>query len=241
VIAIDRALEQVLLYAVVAGLIAAVASSIALGLKRRPAASTLVLAIWSAFLIYAGWAMSVVKPGPEYFERYLGKRTYLVSWHYAPLGIQGSNQGRIDEFDINLCLNNLRGSYGESCVANDRTQVFVALREGGITPLGKLDERTWRAHMSEMQRAEARYGHDAYVHKRPPDARGQTIITLYHVRQDAEGRLMRLVVCRQSGQCQHHALVDDYSLSYNANDSAFSMWETMDRNLADLINSWRIQ
>jgi hypothetical protein len=238
---IDQVSAQVWQYAVLACLLAAVASSIALALKRRRVASGLVLTVWGVCLMYAGWAMSVVKPGPEYFERYLGKRTYLVSWHYAPLGIQGPNQGRTDEFDINLCLNSLRGSYGESCVANDGTRVFVALREGGITPLGKLDERTWRAHMSEMQRAEPRYGHDAYVYKRTPDARGQTIITLYHVRQDAEGRLMRLVVCRQSGQCQHHALVDDYSLSYNASDSAFSMWETMDRNLADLINSWRIQ
>jgi hypothetical protein len=237
---IDRIVAQILVYSVPAGLLAAVASSIALALKRRPTASSLVLTIWGAFLIYSGWALSAVKQGPEYFERHLGTRTYLISWHYAPLGPSSLNQRGMNDFNFNLCLNSFRGGYGESC-DHDTTSVMVGMREGGITPLGKLDERTWRTHMSEMQPAEPRYGHDTYVYTRPPDTRGQTISALYHVRQDAEGRLIRLVVCPQSGRCHHHALVDDYSLSYTANDSAFSMWETTDRNLADLINSWRIQ
>jgi len=65
---IDRAINQVWQYAVLACLLAAVASSIALALKRRSVASSLIITIWGVFLIYSGWALSVMKPGPEYLR-----------------------------------------------------------------------------------------------------------------------------------------------------------------------------
>lgn len=233
---IDRALEQVLLHALVGSLLAALASSIALALKRRLVASSLFITIWSVVLIHSGWALSVVKPGPEYFERYFGTRSYLISWHFAPLGTR--HEARTDGFDFNVCLNTLQGGYGAACRENDLTQVTVSLREDGFTGLGKFDERYWRAHISEMEQAEPRYGHDTYVYT-PPQGRAHT--TRYHVRRDAEGRLMRLVVCYHFARCKHHALVDDYALSYDANNPAFSQWETTDRKLADLITSWRVR
>jgi hypothetical protein len=231
---VDRAIAQVWLYAVATSLLAAVASSIALALKRRPVASGLVVSIWSVFLIYAGWALSVVKPGPEYFERFLGTHAYLISWHYAPFGTR--HGARTDGFDVNVCLNTLQGGYGGTCKENDQTQVMMSLREGGFTGLGKFDERYWRAHISEMERAEPRYGHDTYIYT--PRSAAQVTTTRYHIRYDAEGRLVRLVACR-FGRCKHHALVDDYALSYDANNDAFSQWETTDRKLAGLFNSWR--
>ena len=232
---IDRVIEQILLHAVVASLLAAVASSIALALKRRSVASSLILTIWGIFLIHAGWALSIVKPGPEYFERYLGAHTYLISWHYASLGLR--RDASTDGFDVNVCLYTFQGGYGGTCKENDQTQVMVSLREGGFTGLGKFDERYWRAHISEMERAEPRYGHETYVHTSRSAAQVTTM--RYHIRHDAEGRLVRLVVCRHIGRCKHHALVDDYALSYDANNPALSQWETTDRKLADLISSWR--
>ena len=235
---VDRVVAQVWLYAVASSLLAAVASSIALALKRRPVASSLIIAILGVFLIYSGWALSAVKPGPEYFERYLGTHAYLISWHYAPLGVRGRHQDRANEFDITLCLNTLQGGYGGGC--NDQTRVVVSLRENGLTAWGRSEEDFWRARVLEMKQAEPRYGHSAYVRNLPPDTQGRANTMLYYVRYD-EGRLMRLVVCRHSGKCAHHTLVEDYAFTYEASDSSFSKWETTDRKLADLIDSWRIR
>jgi hypothetical protein len=235
---IDRAIAQVWQYAALACLSAAVASSVALALRRRLVASTLIITIWGTFLIYSGWALSVMKPGPEYFERYLGTHTYRISWHYAPLGLRGLHQQKPDEFDVNLCLNTFRGGYGGSC-GDDDTRIVVSLRASGFTARGRAEENFWQTRVFEMKQAEPRYDHDAYLSGLPPllKARGDT--TLYYVRHDGEGRLMRLVVCPQFGNCMHHALVEDYALSYEARDSSFSKWETTDRKLAELINSWR--
>jgi hypothetical protein len=233
---LDRATTDAFICAVAASLFAAVGSSIALAFKRRLIASSLVVTIWIGLLVYSRLALSDVKPGPEHFERYLAAQIFRIPWQYGFVQYSQHAEG----FDVMLCLSTLQGQYGQNC--SDRTIVMVWSREGGFTSWGKSDERNWRSRISEMKQDEPHYGHDTYVQTRSPDAQGRVSTTWYYVRHDSEGRLARLVVCEDLAfrKCKHHALVDRYSLSFDANDSAFPTWETTDRGLADLINSWRV-
>jgi hypothetical protein len=64
--------------ALASGALAAAASSVALALKFRAAASAFVVVIWSVVIFGTAGARLFVKPGPEYFERHLGQQVFSV-------------------------------------------------------------------------------------------------------------------------------------------------------------------
>src|SRR5262245_9401299 len=68
----DRFTIQAVYFALAVSFVAAIGSSILLALKFRVAASAAVVGCWSVFLVGATGARLLVKPGPEYFQRYVG-------------------------------------------------------------------------------------------------------------------------------------------------------------------------
>jgi hypothetical protein len=76
--------------------VVALASSLLLAEKCRRATIVLVVGSWGIFALGLGLATLLVKPGPEYFERYAGSERFLVPWRYQPLSDQPNASGFSD-------------------------------------------------------------------------------------------------------------------------------------------------
>ena len=122
-------------FALAVSFIGAIGSSTFLALKLRVAASAVVVGCWSVFLVGATGAWLLVKPGPEYFQRYVGAERFSVPCRYRPGGEDRPN--RVG-FSVFLCLSNLRGNDDENC--HDAQQFWIHPSENGFTPLS-LDVR----------------------------------------------------------------------------------------------------
>jgi len=214
------------------GAFAAVASSLALALEFRAAASVLVVAIWSAAILGTQGARLFVKPGPEYFERHLGQRVYLIPWQYAPLGPgESAEQHRHENgFSANLCLSNLKGSYDQGCRDSQHPQLSVSPKD-----FEGFDIEFWRKYRSQMSAEPERSGYQSYAYS---FASGPTRVEHYYVRQDSEGRVTRLVVCSVGNEdlCSHHAQMANYWISYVA---PVTEGDALDGKLEGLVESWR--
>lgn len=220
-------------FALLAGVLAVAASSIALALKFRVAASIMVVAIWSIVIFGTQGARLLVKPGPEYFERHIGQQTFDVPWLYSPdrPGSAAEDPHAIG-LSVKLCLSNLRGRYDQDCLRQFR-QLQVFPKEENVFD---FEVEFWRRRSSEMSPAGEHEGYQSYTYSFQGGS--PTHVSRYLLRRDAGGRLTRLVVCRQNTDefCSHHALAGNYWLIY---DAALTDGETLDGKLAGLVESWR--
>ncbi|TQF43349.1 hypothetical protein UNPF46_01765 [Bradyrhizobium sp. UNPF46] len=220
----------------VAGALAAVASSIALALKFRATASLLVLVTWGAAVAGTQVARSFVKPGPEYFERHVGSEVFFVPWQYVPAGPGASVREISNEngFSAALCLPSLKGRAENDC---------TFIRQLSVLPDGEsiadFDLENWRKHRIEMSPGPDRSGYQSFSLSYTAQPGGPTRIQHYLARLNPDGQLTRLVVCRLEDEksCRHHALVGKYWLGYDAGLSEAD--DALDRKLAALIELWR--
>lgn len=134
-------------FALASGALAAAASSIALALKFRAAASAFVVVIWSVVIFGTRGARLFVKPGPEYFERHLGQQVFSVPWLYAPAGPGRSTEENPHEigFFAHLCLSNLKGAYDQECHHGQQLSVLSKARM-----FVDFDVDFWRRRGSQM-------------------------------------------------------------------------------------------
>jgi hypothetical protein len=202
-------------------------------LKFRVLASASVIAIWSVVICATQGARSLVKPGPEYFERHLGQQVYSVPWQYAPVGIGQSadqNPHQIG-FPATLCLSNLKGTYDQDCRGGQ--QLYVSPKDRA-----PLDIHLWQQRGSQSSPEPGRDGYQSFVENYTLPTGGPATVVHYFVRQDSDGQLTRLVTCRLNSEdfCSHNALVGEYWLSYSA---ALTEGDVLDGKLAALVESWR--
>jgi hypothetical protein len=238
--------------AMVASVAAAVSPSIALAFKFRITASTLAVGCWgvifASYLLLRLLGISGVERltgvGPQQIEHSIGSQRFDVPEPYQPLSVPDRyrppsagvlNLPDLPGFGFWVCGSNLPGRYDERC--RGLTQVTVTPIETGFDR--QYDVSFWRDRSSEMTTGEIRSGHQEYIYVTAPDDQGQTATTRYFVRQTPEGRLLRLAACSSFGHCRHHVRAADYALSYDAAESTLADWETKDRELTTLINSWR--
>src|SRR5262245_53721632 len=104
----DRFAIQVAYVAQAANLVAAVASSVLLALRRRFAAAAVVVGCFGVLLVGTTGAGLLVRAGPEHFIRYVGTERFSVPWQYNPRGEERPNNFG---FRVTLCASNLRGTY----------------------------------------------------------------------------------------------------------------------------------
>ncbi|WP_144441243.1 hypothetical protein [Bradyrhizobium sp. CCGE-LA001] len=219
-----------------AGAFAAVAASIALALKFRATASVMVIAIWSAIVVGTPLARAFVKPGPEYFVRHVGSEVFFVPWQYIPAApgasvVEVSNE---NGFSAALCLSNLKGRGDADC--SRIQQLRVLPNEEGAAD---FDLKNWRKYRTEMRPGPDRLGYQSFDLTDTARPVGPTRVQHYFARQNSDGQLTRLVVCRLDDEkfCRHHALVGKYWLGYDA--SVAEADEKLDDRLAALVESWR--
>jgi hypothetical protein len=224
-------------FVMVTSVIAALASSIALALKFRTTASVLVVAIWSVILFGTPAARLFVQPGPEYFERHLGQQVFLVPWRYGPAGFGSARQDPHEiGFSAHLCISNLKGAYDNDCRGGK--QLYIVSRDWALSD---FDVDFWRRRGSQMSPGPGREGYKSYAYEHTFPAGSQTrVVNYYFVRQDSEGRITRLVVCRFSNEdsCSHHALLANFGLRY---DAPLTEGDNLDGRLASLVESWRMK
>jgi hypothetical protein len=232
---LDRFIIQAVYIVPVISLAAAVASSLLFTLKLRLAASVAVVGGYSVLFVGVTGARLVVKPGPEHFERYVGTERFSVPWQYAP---RGEGRPISGGFYVVICPSNLRGTYDKLCRDPQRQQFSIYPSDTGFDRIFHVG--FWRSRLSEMKIGEVRHGHQSYSYTFTSPAGGRRATTEYLARYDQEGKLTRLVVCYSPRSCLH-ARVRNYVLSYPAEGSALSEWQTMDRKLADLVDSWRVR
>jgi hypothetical protein len=226
-------------FAVVASAIAGVASSIALLLKFRLAASLFVVGIWSAILLGVPGARLFVQSGPEYFIRHLGEQKFKIPWQYEPSHVMGSTEEDSTAFGFNfqLCESGFKGAQDPDCVGR-HTEVRVFPKKANLTNLG-IDQSPLRKNLPQMRLEPDRDGYQSYAYDVAPPP-GSTVapeVTHYYVRRNSEGQITRFVVCRSEPICDQGAVVSDYVLSYAA---ALDDAEMMQAKLMRLIDSWRV-
>lgn len=219
---------------------AAFLSSVALTYTFRVTASALVVCCWGLIaalclllhvLGFSGVQL-LTGLGPRQIEHYIGPKGFVVPEQYRPAATDTLN---LPGFGFWICGSNLPEGYEKRCGAF--TQVTVSQTETGFER--RYDVSFWRDRLPEMKTGEIRSGHREYTYVTAPDDQGQTATTRYFVRQTPEGRLLRLVACTSFGHCRHHVRAADYALSYDAPESTLADWETKDRELTALIDSWR--
>jgi hypothetical protein len=222
------------MFVLAAAAFAAVTSSIALTFKFRVVASALVVAVWMVITFGTPGARLFVKPGPEYFERHAGGQVFSVPWQYRPAGPgRSTDQANQIGFSAMLCLSNLKGNFDEDCLGGQ--QLYVLSKEDGFTD---FELNFWRKRSSQMSPEPARNGYQSFAYSVGLPTGGPTLDERYFVRQDSQGQLTRLVVCRLGNEnfCSHHALVGNYWLRY---DAPLTDGDTLDGKLAALVDSWR--
>lgn len=200
-------------------LVVALASSLLLAEKCRRATIALVVGGWGVFALGLGLAVLLVKPGPEYFERYAGAERFLVPWRYQPLGEDQPNK---NGFSIRLCIDSLKGTYDEGC--GGKAQAWVHAPEQALNDMAA--KHGWHRALTAGTSLD---GHEFYEGRR----------TRYYLRHDTEGRVTRFVACFATS-CRHHVITPHYVLGYDTLNR-LAGWELTDRKLIDLINSWRVQ
>ena len=230
----DRASLQVLPIALGVALFAAVASSLALALRRREIAFYVVTACWIVLTIGSTFYLASIDKGPQQFDRYAGEQHLRIPWQYDP---RGSDEPGPNGVSVRLCLDTLRGAYDASC--HDSKQVT-------IYPLD--DRRLRHVEVPRYQRSESedqptgiRDGHQGYVHTTPAEGQRKAITSYYYRLTNSEGSLQRTVSCYGFGSCDHRAIAGSYVLIYQAPESAFPQWNAMDQKLAVLVDSWAMQ
>ena len=218
------------------GAFAAVASSIALALKFRATASVLVIAIWSITIAGNQIARSLVKPGPEYFERHVGPDVFLVPWQYVPASPGSSVEEVSHDIGLSaaLCLSNLKGRGDAGCGFIQQLRVLPNEEK-----LADLDLKSWRKSRTEMTPGPDRGGYQSFDLSYTAQAGVLMRVQHYFVRLDSDGQLTRLVVCALNDErfCRHHALAGKYWLGYDGD--LVKADDALDGKLAALVESWR--
>lgn len=214
---------------------AALASSIALGLKYRATASALVIATCTTTIAGIMIARSFVTPGPDYFERRAGQDVFLVPWKYvstspgAPLDRMPMEIG----FSVNLCFSNLGGRTDAGCRFIQDVHVLPS-ESGG----DDRDLASWTRYRSQMSPGPDRNGYRSFELSATLPS-GHLLVQHYFARLTPDGSLTRLVICRMNSEtlCTTHALVGHLWLHYQAGLAEAD--EVFDGKIAALIESWR--
>jgi hypothetical protein len=214
---------------------ASLASLIALALKFRATASALVVLTWITSIGGMQAARLFVKPGPEYFERYVGKEVFLVPWKYMQTGpgVPLDKMPKEDGFSANLCLSNLGGRTDAGCSFMQSVHV-LPIESSSSDP----DLRSWSKFRSQMKSRPDRNGYQSFDLTGTLPS-GHPLVEHYFARLNSDGQLTRLVVCHANSEklCTTHALVGNFWLGYQAGLSEAD--EALDGKLAGLIESWR--
>jgi hypothetical protein len=240
---IRKTIIAVIAAAVVASPLVAILASIAIVTGNRASASGLVAAAYLTLIGASSVALILSPRGPqEIFQRHIGKQLYLLPRHNKP---PNEVTGRLPTmalggFDFVVCLTPFEERDRSRC--QSATLVSVRPRELGLMKWS--DVAYWNDNSREMERLDDVAGHEAYmggfydlvthsVHN---------VSTLYYVRHDDAGRLLRLVRCYGSqGPCEHYTLIGDYALFYGTNKTELQQEKEIDQRLAQLIDSWRPQ
>jgi hypothetical protein len=216
-------------------LFAAVASSLALALRRRATASYFVAACWIVLTIGSAFYLSSIEKGPQQFDRYAGELHFRIPWKYGPSGSDKPTPNGISFF---LCLDSLAGRYDASCTHNKQNQVSIYPPK--LVFMGGVDESNWERFPDRWKPLPDRDGHKAYIKSIAAEANRKEITSYYFRLTDANDKLLRTVSCFENGDCSHYAWKDRYILFYTAPKSAFPEWEAMDRSLGSLVDSWAV-
>jgi hypothetical protein len=216
---IDRLYQYAAYVVMPLSLAVALASTLLTAEKCRRAAITLVVGGWGVIAFGFGLATLLVKPGPEYIERYAGAERFSVPWRYQPLDADHTSQ---NGFAIRLCLDSLQGVYDEECGSRSQAWVYPYVQSLGdiATKLG------WHRGLMAGTSLD---GHELY----------EGLRTRYYLRTDTRGQITRFVYCSRSS-CRHHVITPHYVLAYDG-WGQFADWQMMDHKLIDLISSWRVQ
>ena len=217
-------------------LLAALASSAALALKRRTVASTSVVVCWIVLIGASAGYSSFIEQGPQPFDRSVGQQHFRIPSQYAPRGVGSPTASGIS---VRLCLASLLGAHDAACSHGKQEQVSIYPPDLGFA--GSIEETSWQRHPDQMKPEGIRYQHQAYVHSIPADG-GRRGVTLYYFRlTNPEGKLVRSVTCYEAGSCQHYAMVGSHLLLYTAPEADFAEWDAIDHKLSALADSWTVQ
>jgi hypothetical protein len=229
----DRAVGRLLEVAFGIAVFAALVSSIALAVKWRTVASSVVALCWIGLVTGGAAYLGSIDKGPQYFDRYAGQQHFRIPWQYGPSGSDKPTPSGVTLF---LCLDSLLGRYETACTHGEQHQISIYPPK--LDFMGGSQENSWQRHRDQWKPAGIQDGHQAYVVSYPAEG-GRSGLTLRYFRlTNPEGDLLRAVTCHESGGCEHYALFERYVLFYTAPQPSFSQWEAMDRKLATLVDSW---
>jgi len=231
----DRALLQLLPVACGVALIAAIASSLALFLRRRTVAPYVVVASWLALVAGGALYLASIGNGPQQYDRYVGEQHLSIPWQYDPRGAATPGTSGVS-VRLRLCPDTLRGTYEPTC------------RDGKQFTVYPLDERRlqyvevprYQRNESQDRSTGVRDGHQGYIHITPAEGQRKEIKTRYYRLTNTDGSLQRTAACSGYGSCEHRAISGRYVLVYEAPETAFSQWKDMDQKLAALVDSWTV-
>jgi hypothetical protein len=229
----DRALLGLLPVAVGGALFAAVASSLALYLRRRTISSYVVAISWLVLTAGGALFLASIGKGPQQYDRYAGELHLRIPWQHGP---QGSDKPGVQGILLRLCLETLRGTYDPGCRDSKQLTIYPLddLR------LRRVEVPSYQRREAEDQPAGTRDGHQAYVHITPAEGQRKAITTRYYRLTNPDGNLQRTATCSSYGSCEHRTMSGRYVLVYDAPESAFSQWKAMDQRLGALVDSWTV-
>jgi hypothetical protein len=231
----DRALGYLLYYSFWIALLAAIASTIALGQRRRALAAASVVAVWLGLTAGGASWLALVPKGPQHFVRYAGQQKFFVPWQYDPGGSESPSRGG---FYVFLCFDSLLGKFEKTC--HRAAQLTILPAETGFD---SWEERTWQFRKGEMKPAGVRGGYQAYIDSIPAQGGRPELTTSYFRRINSQGQLRCLLICK-SGSCQRQMLVGHFILDYVTDDlvldSGFSERDELDQKLMALVSSWAV-
>jgi uncharacterized membrane protein YhaH (DUF805 family) len=231
----ERAVSRLLEVAFGVAVFAALASSIALAVKWRTAASSVVALCWIGLVAGGAVYLGSIDKGPQYFDRYAGQQHFRIPWQYGP---SGSDKPTPNGITLFLCLDSFLGRYETACTHGEQHQVSIYPPK--LDFMGGVQESSWQRHRDQWKPAGIQNGHQAYIHSIPAEG-GRSGLTIYYFRlTNSEGKLLRAVECFERGNCEHYAMVGRYLLFYTAPRSAFPEWDAMDRKLTALADTWAV-
>jgi hypothetical protein len=227
----ERALVDFLQLTFWIGAAVAVGSSLALALRWRIAAAASVVVCWVGLVLGGTVYLNSVQKGPQYFDRYAGEMHFRIPWQFGP---SGSDSLGPNGFYVSLCVDSLLATYDKACRGGEQVSEYPPNLSFAF------EELSWQRRQNAMKQAGARGGYEIYIYSIPAERTRSELTLTYYRRANAEGKLLKWVICHRAGSCDRGTLMGGYVLVYNTTESAFSEWDTTDQKLAALVDSWAV-
>jgi len=187
-----------------------------------------------ATLLTVGYLAFGIWPGPSHFVRYVDMTRYEVPWQYEPAG--SKEPGPKSGFELRVYLPDFR-PYLESRAEGDvSTRLYLdpAAQDALSQEVGNW--RRWLGPTDET----AAFGLNRLVSRDPTQGEAHAANSTVYYSRDAQGSIVRVIVCNHVGTCEERLLVGDlqYRIEYPAAEIA--RWQSLEERTIALFGSFRI-